>query len=99
MIIASDGDAIGPEQIPEEVAGARRPTTLGSSPRTFVELKAEAERQVVVGALERNGWHVTRTAQALGLADTPVCSRSCAVTGSAVADTGWEGSWVGVPGT
>ena len=35
----------------------------------FQELKAEAERQIVVAALERNDWHVTRTAQALGLAD------------------------------
>ncbi len=32
-------------------------------------LKAEAERQIIVAALERNGWHITRTAEALGLAD------------------------------
>jgi transcriptional regulator with GAF, ATPase, and Fis domain len=32
-------------------------------------LKAEAERKIIVAALERNDWHVTRTAQTLGLAD------------------------------
>ena len=35
----------------------------------FQELKAEAERRIIVSALERHDWHVTRTAQALGLAD------------------------------
>ena len=33
------------------------------------ELKAEAERQIIVAALDRNDWHITRTAKALGLAD------------------------------
>jgi Nif-specific regulatory protein len=69
MIIAADGDAIGPEQIPEDIIGNGRPTPLGTSPRSFVELKAEAERQIVVAALERNEWHITRSAQDLGLAD------------------------------
>ena len=36
---------------------------------TFQELKAEAERRIVIAALERNEWHITRTAEALGLAD------------------------------
>jgi transcriptional regulator with GAF, ATPase, and Fis domain len=38
-------------------------------PRTFQALRAEAERQIVTAALERNGWHVSRTADELGLAD------------------------------
>jgi transcriptional regulator with GAF, ATPase, and Fis domain len=32
-------------------------------------LRTEAERQIVAAALERNDWHITRTAQELGLAD------------------------------
>jgi len=40
-----------------------------SEASTFVELRAEAERQIIVAALQRNAWHVTRTARALGLAD------------------------------
>ena len=69
MIIAADGDAIGPEQIPEEIIANGRQAPLGTSPQSFVERKAEAERHIVVAALERNEWHITRTAQELGLAD------------------------------
>ena len=38
-------------------------------PGTLKALKAQAERQIVMEALERTGWHVTRTAEALGLSD------------------------------
>ena len=40
-----------------------------ASSRSFEEQKLEAERQIVVQALERNDWHVTKTAKELGLAD------------------------------
>jgi DNA-binding NtrC family response regulator len=67
MIIATDGEAIGPEQVPTEIRGASAPAADGA--RTFQALKAEAERRIVIAALERNEWHVTRTAEELGLAD------------------------------
>jgi two-component system nitrogen regulation response regulator NtrX len=73
MIIATDGEAIGVEDIPADIregAGPQRtPTGGGTAPTTFHALKAEAERQIIVAALEHNDWHITRTAQALGLAD------------------------------
>jgi DNA-binding NtrC family response regulator len=69
MVIACDGDAIGEEHIPAEVKGSARVSARDATASTFVDLKAEAERQIVVAALERNEWHVTRTARALGLAD------------------------------
>ncbi len=71
MIIATDGDIIGVEHVPSEIrddAAARAPSA-GRDAKTFVELKAEAERQIIVAALERHEWHITRTAQDLGLAD------------------------------
>jgi len=69
MLIAADGDRIGPEHVPAEIAeGAPRAATGGEA-RTFLERRAEAERQIVVAALERNEWHITRTAHDLGLAD------------------------------
>jgi transcriptional regulator with GAF, ATPase, and Fis domain len=37
--------------------------------RSFIAQKAEAERRIIVQALERNDWHITRTAEELGLAD------------------------------
>jgi len=46
---------------------ARR--TSSDERRTFEEQKQEAERQIIVQALERNEWHVTKTAKELGLSD------------------------------
>jgi transcriptional regulator with GAF, ATPase, and Fis domain len=71
MIIAADGDAIGAEHVPPEIReeGTSSPARPNAPARTFVERKAEAERQIIIAALERNEWHITRTAQELGLAD------------------------------
>jgi two-component system nitrogen regulation response regulator NtrX len=69
MVIDSDGDVIGAEHVPPELVGSAPDKGGRGEPRTFVERKAEAERQIVVAALERNEWHITRTAQELGLAD------------------------------
>ncbi len=68
MVIAAPGDTIALEQVPQEI------TSIGirirdPQARTFQELKSEAERKIVMSALERNGWHVTNTAKELGLAD------------------------------
>jgi two-component system nitrogen regulation response regulator NtrX len=71
MIIATDGEVIGADDIPADIregAGSQS-TSAGSAPTTFHALRAEAERQIIVAALEHNDWHITRTAQALGLAD------------------------------
>jgi DNA-binding NtrC family response regulator len=81
MIIAADGSSIGSEHVPAEIqeeAGARdgrgaaaasAAATSATGARTFLERKAEAERQIVIAALDRNEWHITRTAAELGLAD------------------------------
>ena len=69
MVIDSDGDVIGAEHVPVELVGSSVTTVLQAEPRTFVERKAEAERQIVIAALERNEWQITRTASELGLAD------------------------------
>jgi two-component system nitrogen regulation response regulator NtrX len=70
MIIAADGELLRPEHIPFEVQersqAAPRGTSEGSS---YQSLRMEAERQIVSAALERNDWHITRTAAELGLAD------------------------------
>jgi two-component system nitrogen regulation response regulator NtrX len=68
MIIATSGDLIGLEQVPAEI-GASAPIQPKSGKRTFQDLKAEAERQIILTALERNDWHITNTAKDLGLAD------------------------------
>jgi two-component system nitrogen regulation response regulator NtrX len=69
MVIATDGDAISAEQVPPEIRGARPRAAAPSGTGSFQDLRAEAERQILVAALQRNDWHVTRTAEELGLAD------------------------------
>jgi len=71
MIIASDGDELTRAAVPAEIlrtphAASR---TSADAPRTFEEQKQEAERQIIIQALERNEWHVTKTAKELGLSD------------------------------
>ena len=69
MIIAADGDVIGPEHVPDDIVGSPPPSAGNGSALTYLERKAEAERQIIVAALARNEGHITRTAQELGLAD------------------------------
>jgi two-component system nitrogen regulation response regulator NtrX len=81
MIIAADGASIGAEHVPAEIreeasagngraaSAAGATAAAGAGARTFLERKAEAERQIVIAALDRNEWHITRTAAELGLAD------------------------------
>jgi two-component system nitrogen regulation response regulator NtrX len=71
MMIASDGAVITAAEVPREIRGDDRDESSDPSaaPGTLKALKAQAERQIVVAALEKHGWHVTKTAEALGLAD------------------------------
>ena len=71
MMIASDAAVIGAADAPPEIRGDDRDETADpeAPPGTFKALKAQAERQIIVAALEKHEWHVTRTAEALGLAD------------------------------
>ena len=71
MMIATDGAVITAAEVPPEIRGEERDDTADPSaaPGTLKAMKAQAERQIVVAALEKHGWHVTKTAEALGLAD------------------------------
>jgi two-component system nitrogen regulation response regulator NtrX len=71
MMIASDAAVIRAADAPPEIRGDDRDETPDpdAPPGTFKALKAQAERHIVVAALEKHDWHVTRTAEALGLAD------------------------------
>ena len=69
MAIAADGDVIAPALVPAEIGSGALVPAGDSGPKTLRELKAEAERQILVLALQRNDWHISKTAQELGLAD------------------------------
>ncbi len=71
MIIANDGEVLGPQEVPFEIGGlgegAGEPPLAGAG--TLRELKAQAERRIVEQTLVRHGWRITETAESLGLAD------------------------------
>src|SRR2546423_2687451 len=71
MIIATDGAALSRAALPAEIRDGSKAVrrTTHDERRTFEEQKQEAERQIIVQALQRNDWHVTKTAKELGLAD------------------------------
>jgi two-component system nitrogen regulation response regulator NtrX len=72
MVIAAPGETIGPDAVPADLAGggpSAADDDLFRRTAPLRDLKAEAERRLVLRALERNDWHVTRTAEELGLAD------------------------------
>jgi two-component system, NtrC family, nitrogen regulation response regulator NtrX len=69
-VVAADGEVIRVEHLPPELSG-ERPGANGNGvdDQSFAALRADAERTIVLGALERHDWHVTRAAESLGLAD------------------------------
>ena len=71
MMIASDAAVIGASDAPPEIRGEDRDEASDPTapPGTLKALKAQAERQIVLTALDRHEWQITRTAEALGLAD------------------------------
>ena len=71
MMIASDSDVISVDEVPPDIQGEEREEAADATaaPGTLKALKAHAERQIIRAALDRHDWHVTRTAEVLGLAD------------------------------
>ena len=71
MLIASDAAVIGVDDVPPEIRAEDRDDAadVEARPGTLKALKAQAERRIVLAALEQHDWHVTQAAEALGLAD------------------------------
>jgi two-component system nitrogen regulation response regulator NtrX len=70
-MIASDADVIDVSDVPPELQGEDHDEVSdpAAGPGTLKALKAQAEREIVLDALEKHAWQVTRTAESLGLAD------------------------------
>jgi len=65
LVIAAGDDAIAADDIPAEIRDASSDVHAS----TLQALKSDAERQIILAALDQHDWHISRTAQALGLAD------------------------------
>jgi DNA-binding NtrC family response regulator len=69
LVILSPGDTLGEEEV-RDALPARRPSSRApetAAGRPLREVMEELERQVIRGALERNGWRMAATARDLGL--------------------------------
>jgi len=66
MVVAADGEVIRVEHLPDDLRATEKEPSAES---TFQALKADAERRIVVQALEAHEWQISRTAESLGLAD------------------------------
>ena len=77
LVIAGTDDVITPDLLPKGIGdGTTEAVTSGAGTATVAlpggtlkDQKIAAERQIVLTALERNDWHITKTAAQLGLAD------------------------------
>jgi len=71
MMISSDAAIIDGFDVPPEIQGEDHDDVPdpAAAPGSLKALKTQAERQIVLAALEKNHWQVTRTAESLGLAD------------------------------
>ena len=71
MMMASDARTIGLEDAPPELRADDREdaTDPAAPPGSFKALKADAERQIVLDALEAHDWRIGAAAEALGLSD------------------------------
>ena len=67
MIIQAGESDILTQHLPQEILKQDIIPRM-SSEKTYQELKREAERHIIVQALEHNNWHITKTTKELGLA-------------------------------
>jgi len=68
MIIQADGETILPEHVPADIRSPRTRVTSATN-KSYQDLKYEAERHILLQALEENDWHITNTARALDISN------------------------------
>jgi two-component system nitrogen regulation response regulator NtrX len=68
MVVLADGGVLRAEHIPPEIRGQTAEVSSENA-SGYQELKTEAERKIILAALEKHEWQITRTAESLGLAD------------------------------
>ncbi len=66
-IVSAEAETVRVEHLPPEVGGRR--TAEPSESASFHAQRIDAERRIVLAALEKHAWQITRTAEALELAD------------------------------
>jgi DNA-binding NtrC family response regulator len=67
-VVSAEGETIRASDLPQSVLGVAQAETSGDD-GSFHARRSEAERRIVREALEKYDGHITRTAEALSLAD------------------------------
>lgn len=67
-VVNTDGEVIRAQHLPAYVRGEANADSA-SPDMSFHAQRADAERRIVLAALEKHEWHITRTAESLALAD------------------------------
>jgi DNA-binding NtrC family response regulator len=75
-VVAAQGETIRAADLPAAIAGAQAPDRSVID-ESFQGQRASAERRIVLAALEKHDWHITRTAEALASPIMQASSRSC----------------------
>ena len=68
MIIQCDGEEITPDHIPGEIKNSAASANYKPG-KSFQDLKYQAERHIIIQALEEHDWHITNTAKSLDIAN------------------------------
>lgn len=86
-VLLCDNELITPRELPPEIAyrteisslsvsyGAQRPETVGTFQNASPTNLRDVERQQIIGALEKTGWHRGKTAELLGISPSTLYRR------------------------
>jgi two-component system nitrogen regulation response regulator NtrX len=66
LVLMTPGPRIRAQDLPEELRSGTRPAEMGGA--SLEDARHEFERRFLLARLEENGWNVSRTAEAIGLA-------------------------------
>jgi DNA-binding NtrC family response regulator len=66
-VVAAEGETIRATDLPAAMRGMTDSESHAAD--SFLAQRTEAERRIVLAALEKHGWQITRTAESLSLAD------------------------------
>ncbi|MEN8160878.1 MAG: sigma-54 dependent transcriptional regulator, partial [Myxococcota bacterium] len=66
LVLMTPGPRIRAQDLPEDLRSGARPAEMGGA--TLDEARKEFERRFLLARLEENGWNVSRTAEAIGIA-------------------------------
>ena len=67
-VVAAQGETIRAGDLPAAIRGEAG-ASPGAQDGSFQALRSDAERKIVLAALEKHDWQITRTAESLSLAD------------------------------